>query len=87
MPIFNCAKCGVIENTATGFYWNRHHVEDYDWTGMEEFKGKPLCSECAPTHYADGNRTRYGKWHGKFEKEFRQLTKEETSWMPKTEIK
>lgn len=35
MPLFNCSKCGVIENTALGAYWN------------ERRKGLPvLCSEC-----------------------------------------
>jgi hypothetical protein len=35
MPLFNCSRCNVIENTALGAYWN------------ERRKGKPvLCSEC-----------------------------------------
>lgn len=35
MPLFNCSKCGVVENTALGAYW------------YERVKGKPvLCSEC-----------------------------------------
>jgi hypothetical protein len=36
MPLFNCSRCGVIENTALGAYWH------------ERAKGRPvLCSECA----------------------------------------
>lgn len=36
MPLFNCSRCGVVENTALGDYWNARR------------KGKPvLCSECA----------------------------------------
>jgi hypothetical protein len=35
MPLFNCSKCGAVENTALGAYW---------WNRR---KGKPvLCSEC-----------------------------------------
>ena len=36
MPLFNCSRCGAIENTALGqYWWNRR-------------KGLPvLCSECA----------------------------------------
>jgi hypothetical protein len=35
MPLFNCSKCGVVENTALGEYW------------YNKAKGKPvLCSEC-----------------------------------------
>lgn len=35
MPLFNCSKCGVIENTALGAYW------------YNRAKGKlVLCSEC-----------------------------------------
>lgn len=36
MPLFNCSRCGVIENTALGAYW------------YERMKGEPvLCSECS----------------------------------------
>jgi hypothetical protein len=36
MPLFNCSRCGVVENTALGAYWN------------ERRKNEPvLCSECA----------------------------------------
>ena len=32
MPLFECSKCGSIENTVLGCYWNN--------------RKKPLCSEC-----------------------------------------
>lgn len=36
MPLFNCSKCGVVENTALGAYW------------LEKARGEPtLCSECS----------------------------------------
>ena len=45
-------------------------VDNYDWSDVgEQYKGQPLCSECAPTHFADGEPTGRGKWHGKFPKE------------------
>ena len=70
MPIFKCAKCGCAENTALGLYWTRHMAENYDWSEVgEEYKGKALCSECAPKHFTNGEPTGYGKWHGKFKKE------------------
>lgn len=37
MPLFKCAECGSLENTALGDYWYR--------TGHE--KKPPRCSECA----------------------------------------
>ena len=70
MPLFKCAKCGCVENTALGHYWTRHMVDNYDWSDVgEQYKGQPLCSECAPTHFANGEPTGRGKWHGKFPKE------------------
>lgn len=35
MPLFNCEKCGAVENTALGAYWGRKHQ-----------KQPELCSEC-----------------------------------------
>lgn len=70
MGLYKCAKCGCCENTATGFYWTREMVDMYDWSDVgDEFKGKPLCSECAPTHFSSGQKTRFGKWHNHFKKE------------------
>jgi len=63
MSLYQCEKCGCIENTALGFYWVR------GWSSWpEEFKDKALCSECGPTTFSDGGKTKWGKWHGEFTK-------------------
>lgn len=36
MPLFQCQKCGCVENTACSGYW---------WTVHKE-KKPPVCSEC-----------------------------------------
>ena len=71
MSIFKCEKCGCAENTALGWYWAaKVCAEDADWSEVgEEYKGKHLCSECAPKYYKDGTPTGLGKWHGHFPKE------------------
>lgn len=70
MPIFKCEKCGCAENTALGWYWCASLcAEDVDWAEVgEEYKGKHLCSECAPKYYKDGTPTGLGKWHDRFPK-------------------
>lgn len=50
MSLYNCDECGVVENTALGFYWTRH---DNDWP--DSVRGRKLCSEHGPTHYSDGS--------------------------------
>ena len=54
MPLFECSKCGCIENTALSRYWGRfmNHVEG------EEFP-PALCSECDPE---------IKEWHDQFPK-------------------
>ena len=42
----------------------------YDWSGIEDRKGKKLCSACGPTKYKSGEDTKLGEWHGKFERVF-----------------
>jgi hypothetical protein len=64
MALFICENCGCIENTALGFYWGREFVKFKD----ESMDGKALCSECAPSHFADGTRAGRCVWHGRFEK-------------------
>jgi len=40
----------------------------YSWVGIEDRKGKKLCSVCSPTQYSNGKTSRYtGQWYGKFE--------------------
>lgn len=34
----------------------------------KEYLGKKLCSECGPQTFKSGERTEYGKWHGRFKK-------------------
>ncbi len=69
MAIFKCAKCGCAENTVFGLWWTRKYPEMYDWgeTG-KEYRGKGLCSECAPKSFINGEPTGWGKWHGRFPK-------------------
>lgn len=71
MPLFVCAICECVENTALGLWWGRNSLKDsYKWTLKNvEFKGRGLCSECMPTEYIDGSTAGTGKWHGQFEKE------------------
>ena len=70
MEIFKCSKCDCIENTAFGFYWMHNDFKRFIWSKEnEQFKGKPLCSECAPIYFDNGKPTGWGKWHDKFPKE------------------
>lgn len=72
MGTFNCENCGVRENTALGLFWSK----DLDiWP--ETIRGKKLCSECAPAKFIDGSRTKFGKWHGQFEKNYEPLSNAE----------
>ena len=55
MPLFACAKCDVVENTALCDYWVQQK-DYYEANGtMDGFEG--VCSEC-----------KTGQWHGEFEK-------------------
>lgn len=70
MPLFICAKCGCVENTALSSYWVRKHFKYCD--ELEEYQGKPLCSECGMVVYEHVNNTGAivpGRWHGRFPKE------------------
>lgn len=71
MPLFVCAKCKCVENTALGLWWCRNIMQDkFCWTeDTLKFKGQGLCSLCAPTRYDDGTLTGYGVWHGRFKRE------------------
>ena len=37
MPLYVCAKCQCVENTATGGYWGQKYMNKIS---------KPICSEC-----------------------------------------
>ena len=72
MPLFVCAICECVDNTALGHYWGKSQ----DYFGKPELVGKALCSECTPDTYKDGSRNPDGgRWHGKFPK--RKATKED----------
>jgi hypothetical protein len=78
VSLYQCEHCGCCENTALGCYWSaKVDPELFDWTGIEDRRGKYLCSACGPRAYAKGQRVRdegqptgYGKWHGRFERVF-----------------
>jgi len=73
MGLFICAKCNCVENTALGWYWSSHKSKEMIVLPkeLEQYHGKPLCSECLPVvPFIDGSgKTGIGKWHGKFPKE------------------
>ena len=72
MPLYQCVKCGCVENTATGLSIVLARTPSlFDWTDVEEiYKGEKLCSACAPAHYRDGTPSGYGKWHNKFRRDY-----------------
>lgn len=65
MGVFVCDKCECVENTALGLYWSKDYTDLFPEPYV---KGTALCSECAPTHYYDGEKTDFGVWHGQFPK-------------------
>lgn len=74
MSLFQCGVCGCCENTAlAGQGCDGYSIPLFDWTGIEDRKGKKLCSVCAPTKYSNGVPTEYGKWHGRFARTFLPL--------------
>ena len=70
MSLYQCEHCGCCENTALGA---QPHTPPkwFDWTGIEDRRGKHLCSACMPTKFADGTPDdEGGKWHGQFDRVF-----------------
>ena len=58
MPIFQCQKCGCVENTALSGYWLRDmKVMRAKREGQIVEKGPALCTACDPE---------IGEWHGQF---------------------
>ena len=71
MSLYQCDHCGCCENTALGPYWGaEQHPEWFDWTGIEDRRGKVLCSACGPERYSKGEPTKYGQWHRQFDRVF-----------------
>lgn len=73
MSLFQCQLCGCVENTALSSQGFASWPEHFDWSGIEDRKGKKLCSACGPTKYNDHAPTEYGKWHGRFTRTFLPL--------------
>lgn len=74
MSLFQCGRCGCCDNTATSPRdCDTYAARFYDWTGIEDRKGKKLCSACGPTKYSDGTPTEYGQWHGRFTRTYLPL--------------
>lgn len=74
MGLFQCQKCGCVDNTALacrGF--TGRYEKLFDWTGLEERRGMTLCSACSPTRYRDGKISQYGRWHNQFHRVFLPL--------------
>lgn len=71
MSLFQCQHCGCKENTALASQGCDGWIAElFDWTGIEDRKGKKLCSACAPSKFRDGTGTGLGQWHHHFEREF-----------------
>lgn len=68
MSLFQCEVCGCCENTALSMQGFRDVADWFDYSGMEDRKGKLLCSECGPSLDSDGDPSGFGKWHGAFDK-------------------
>lgn len=81
MSLFQCEICGCVENTALAGQGIPEAIHDcFDWTGIEDRKGKKLCSEHAPTNYANNEgKTEFGKWHGQFKRTFLPMGKFRTA--------
>jgi hypothetical protein len=74
VSLFQCQHCGCCENTALACQGCDGYAETFfDWTGIEDRKGKKLCSACAPTRYSEGEPTKLGKWHDEFPRVFLPL--------------
>ncbi len=71
MSLFQCENCGCCENTALSCQGCNGYAETFfDWTGLEDRKGKKLCSACAPSKHKDGTPSELGVWHGEFARTF-----------------
>ena len=69
MSLFQCEKCGCVENTALSGQ-GHSFVKIYDWSFSPDLKGKKLCSACGPKRYSNGKENEDHGWHGKFPRKF-----------------
>lgn len=70
MPLFQCEKCGCVENTACCGYWGRNRPS---LTHKKDL-GKKLCCACESTTYPSGEaKDRGGRWHNEFDRIFLPL--------------
>ncbi|SHH57519.1 hypothetical protein [Ferrimonas marina] len=69
MSLFQCQHCGCMENTSDSWQgFTGVFAEMFDWTGLEERRGKLLCSACGPAKFTDGRPSGCGQWHGTFDR-------------------
>ncbi|MNF51123.1 hypothetical protein D3C84_324350 [compost metagenome] len=73
MSLFQCQLCGCAENTALSYQGFAPMAKYFDWAGLEDLKGKLLCSACGPIHHSDGTPTEKAGWHGRFPRVFLPL--------------
>lgn len=64
MSLFQCENCGCVENTALSMQGFKGFEKWFDWAGIEDRKGKKICSACGPE---------FREWHGKFKRVFLPL--------------
>ena len=77
MSLFQCGRCGCVDNTVYGVSGEEYRSRFYDWTGIEDRLGKDLCCACAPTRYAKSKEQAktmggkpYGQWHNQYDRNF-----------------
>ena len=73
MSLFQCEVCGCRENTSPSAQGCDVLHNIFDWTGIEDRRGKKVCSACAPSKYRNGEPSGLGEWHGIFERVFLPL--------------
>jgi len=67
MSLYQCESCGCMENTACGYHLTMLS-SSFDWSKEDTDGSLKLCSACAPAEYIDGTPTKFGKWHGIFDR-------------------
>lgn len=85
MSLFQCGKCGCVDNTATSNFGARWKWTNKDETGdmlakvagYNSFEEAPdeLCCVCSPIYFNEKGGYEFNpleryKWHGQFERQF-----------------